>query len=161
MSLLGRFNDWISGQPAGTSDSIAASDAATTAANDAITLQQLNRGIITQAQYDQEIANGANQASNSVLDQTGQLVDAATTGAVDAAGNPVQVLDTGLTWEGQTAGNAISSVTSAATGAAGNVLGKFLAAIPIWVWLAAAAGLFLYLGGGSFLERKARRRLSQ
>lgn len=45
-------------------------------------------------------------------------------------------------------------------GGIGKALRGLLGIFPWWLWLLAGAGLFLYLGGGRWLERKARIKLA-
>lgn len=146
MSLTGYWNDLISGQKFGTSDGIAATDAATTAQLAQLNQADLNNGLITQAQYDQMQTDLATQTDSSVQGQNAEITQGLEEGAAQGLANEEK---------------AVSTVTSGVTGVAGGLIGSFLKSLPWWVWLGAAAALFFYLGGGGFLERRARERLSR
>lgn len=161
MSLLGKLNDWITGQPSGTTDQIAATDAQTNAQLQALNDQQLASGLITQSQYDTMTADVNNEPGTSAADQLAGSAGALVSGAGQAAENPGQVLQTGLTWEGQQAANVAAGVTSGASNALGRTLGGIFKNLSLTAWIVIAVVLFLWLGGGGFLERKARAKLSQ
>lgn len=64
--------------------------------------------------------------------------------------------DEGLT-EG--AGN-VTGFVGGVFGVFGKAIGAVLKGVPLWLWALALVGVFVYLGGGGFLSRKARKALA-
>jgi len=160
MSLVGWFTDKLTGQPAGTTDASAAMGAAADAGIAAENTKELTNGDITPAQYD-ALTNGLAGTANSGLTAYAEA-DAA--GLAEGAGGalltPIDTFENGLNWEASTAGNIAGGAVALAAGAAKKVAGGFFSKIPWWIYPLVIIGVFFYLGGGGFLERKARRRLS-
>lgn len=167
MSLLGRFNDLISGQPAGTSDGIAAKDAAADAQLAVLNQQTAQRIADTQgddaaAAYMAQVnADYAAQNDSSVTGQALQIDTGFASGVLDAAANPVDSFSNGLQWEGAQVGSIAGQVAGATANAAKSAFLGTASKIPWWVWVAGAVAIFVWLGGGGFVERKARRSLSR
>ena len=157
MSLLGRLNDLISGQPAGTSDGIAATDAAVLAQQQQITADKAAAGDYTPEQLALINADYASQPTNSVTDQAAQIDTAFASGLGDAAAHPVDSFANGLAWEGNAAGSVVKTVSSGI----GSGLKGLLGGVPFWLWVVGALALFLWLGGGGFVTRRARGALSK
>ncbi len=162
MSFFGRLTDLVTGQAAGTTDASAAQGAAADAQLKALDQADLDSGKITQDQYNTEISNIDDEAyTDSPTDIAVVTAAAGIQGAAEAATDPVQVVETGLDWEASTAGTVAGSAVKAASDAAKTAAGSFFSKIPWWVYPVVVIGLFLYLGGGGFLERKARARFSR
>lgn len=96
----------------------------------------LDEGAITQAQYDQTVADYNESQSDDTVDTVENTFN--------------QALSTELQ-------NPIGTLWGEVTSGLKNVLGQ----IPVSLWLVIAVGVFLWLGGGGFVERRARERLSR
>lgn len=152
MSLGGYFDDLLTGQPLGTTDKANASGNAA--------LQAINTG---------SAIDPTTGADIEVPDNNQYLVDsgvwtpaqgAAATADINttiADSDPSQVTTAFTSALGSELSNPIGSLWSTWTA----WLKSFLGTIPVTLWIVIIIAIFLWLGGGGFVERRARERLSR
>lgn len=147
MSLFGWINDAASGNASGTADQQAADIAALQAKLKAQDDARLASGDITPDQYALLVDQPALTQSDApnTLGAAASIVGAGAAGAAGALLTPGATFGAGSNW----LANWIKTQLVA-----------WLKQIPWYVWLAGAVGLFFWLGGGGFLTRAARRKLS-
>lgn len=166
MSFSGWLNDTLTGNPSGTADAASAAGAAADAKNQQINADNLASGLLTQAQYDQTVADFATNAPDpNSLAATAEIAGAAAAGAGGALLHPLNTFANGLNWEAGTLGSFLGWAGNTTSNALLNGLKKLLGNMKFSTFIVFAiligGGLFLYLGGAGFLARKARSRLSQ
>src|SRR4051812_3001825 len=131
MSFGGRFSDLLTGSPAGTADALEAAGEKADAANQAINQDLLAQGKLSQAAYDQTVADFNQSNLDGAGGIGGQLADAFAEGAKEG-------LNAELALPGQVVGGV--------TGGAGKLLWGIVKNIPWWLWLAGAGALFVWMG---------------
>jgi hypothetical protein len=139
---------WLVGENAQTQEEADAHLAAQQAELSAKQQQRIAEGTLTQEQADANNATALSQTTSS--EALGAALGAAE-GSVELVTNPTQ-------WAADTrtgavmAGDAAASAVTFSTDIFGTIVGKFLKSIPWWVWLAAAAALFVWMGGLTLLK---------
>jgi len=107
------------------------------------------------AAYAQTKMDFANQDSTSPW----TILSAGLAGSVEAVTDPAQ-WKKDVSAGGSILGGGIGDIVSSILNGIKNIFTSLFSQIPWWVWLLAALALFWWLGGGKYLENKARKALS-
>lgn len=117
--------------------------------------QALTTGTVDEATYNETVLHIAAQVAET--ERIDESMDAAVVeGLIEGYKNELAVLEGIPKYAGRLTGDVLGAVTSGVGRGAGSILGGIFGNIPWWVWAGGAVALFLYLGGGRYVERHAR-----